>query len=127
MLGGTGMTQGRRRKNRPACVIPPPYHLHHPPPLKILRVRAVVGLHMLVCRFYIFPALSPYHPPVPPSPFKILRVRGVVGLHMFVCSFFLFPASSPYTLTHTPPPQYSPHPHTLTPHLHPSRFFPTFG
>ena len=62
------MKQGRRRKNRRACVILPSSLLT----LQDLEDKEVMGLHMLVCSFFIFPASSPY----PSSHFKIFRVRG---------------------------------------------------
>ena len=65
VLGGKGMKQGRGRKNRRACIIPP----HHPPPFKILRVRGVVDY---TCSS-VLSSSSLFHPlnPLTPLPFKI--------------------------------------------------------
>ena len=118
-----GKKQGIGRKNRQACVIPFPLS-SSPTPFKILRVRAVVGLHMLVCLFFILSRFISLHPPPHAYPLD-LESEEVVRLHMLVCSFFLFLASSPYTHT-----LILPHLHTaLTPsppHRHPSRSTPTF-
>ena len=132
-----GMKQGRGGKSRRACVILPPSS--YPLTLQDLEGEEVVGLHVLVCSFFIFPASSPY----PASHFKILTVRRWWD---YTCSSVLSSTSllhplTPLTLqdldgegdggiTHDrlfflPLPCFTPLT-PLPPHPHPSRSPPTF-